>query len=209
MKNPQLPCGMESDRIQEYLDGALAREVRGGFEAHLAGCPACSAELASLQRLYARLSSLPLFAPDLDFDRAVLSVVLPERRRAFGLSPVVWFGAAYVVFTAALLLSAMVLSGALPVNGQVSPFAEPWHQSLHAALGGIEQVRGAWELTHKVLSPLGVLGGLGQVAARLVFAVVSTPDGRFYLALAAITALAFLGLARRPQKGGSLATSAI
>src|SRR5438552_2306645 len=146
MMDPKLPCGMEEDRFQDYLDGALPREERRSFEVHLAACGNCAVALEAYRGLYSRLALLPLFSPAPEFDRAVLSAGLPQRRRVFGLPPVVWFGAGYVAFTSALLWVAMVLSGAIAVGGRVSPLTQFWHAALDAGFAGLDRARSAWDL---------------------------------------------------------------
>jgi len=46
--------------IHLYYDGELPAERAAAAEAHLAGCPACAAELASLRNLSAQLRFAPL-----------------------------------------------------------------------------------------------------------------------------------------------------
>ncbi len=45
--------------FHEYLDGALDVANRKIFEAHLAGCKGCAAQLARLQEVFAHISALP------------------------------------------------------------------------------------------------------------------------------------------------------
>jgi putative zinc finger protein len=47
-----------TNRLSEYLDGDLAANDRAALEAHLAGCAACRATLAELERVVARAQAL-------------------------------------------------------------------------------------------------------------------------------------------------------
>ena len=66
---PRTTCGMSSENIQDYLDGALTPAELARFEAHAAGCKACTRELEAYRGLFVRLSRMPLVAPAPDFDR--------------------------------------------------------------------------------------------------------------------------------------------
>ncbi len=68
-------------RTQAYLDGDLpAAEVRA-YQAHLAGCAVCGAELASYRRVFALLEAVPLDEPRAELTERVLAQVLPSRIR--------------------------------------------------------------------------------------------------------------------------------
>ena len=47
-----------TNQLSGYLDGGLASNERGALEAHLAGCAACRATLAELERVVARAQAL-------------------------------------------------------------------------------------------------------------------------------------------------------
>ena len=47
-----------TNRLSDYLDGDLAANDRAALEAHLAGCAACRATLAELERVVARAQAL-------------------------------------------------------------------------------------------------------------------------------------------------------
>ena len=44
-----LQCQQAVELVTDYLDGALTRRQRRRFEAHLAGCPNCSAYLDQIR----------------------------------------------------------------------------------------------------------------------------------------------------------------
>jgi anti-sigma factor RsiW len=50
---------LSDEHLNEYLDEALAPEVRGRADSHLAACPECAARLAGLRAVFARIESLP------------------------------------------------------------------------------------------------------------------------------------------------------
>ncbi len=45
----ELVCRQVVELVSDYLEGALSRNDRRRFEAHLAGCPNCTAYLAQMQ----------------------------------------------------------------------------------------------------------------------------------------------------------------
>jgi len=64
-----------------YLDGELDSQEQARVAAHLAACPACRDEMASLQALFVALDDLAA-GPALDLVPSVLSRVHPHRRPA-------------------------------------------------------------------------------------------------------------------------------
>jgi anti-sigma factor RsiW len=53
-----------NDKVQALHDGELAPAVQADAQAHVAGCPACAAELARLQRIARFLTAVPM--PEMD-----------------------------------------------------------------------------------------------------------------------------------------------
>jgi len=53
----------ETINVQDWLDGTLEPEAAARFEAHLAGCAECEAEVAAFRVVFAELRSLPLLDP--------------------------------------------------------------------------------------------------------------------------------------------------
>jgi hypothetical protein len=75
-------CRQAKDRIRQKLDGTLDPEEQTLLEEHLAGCPKCRRELASLALAVQWLEDLgPVQAPA-RFDEEVLRRVREARRRA-------------------------------------------------------------------------------------------------------------------------------
>ena len=203
------PCGMDAELLQDYLDGALSRRDRDSVQAHLEGCPDCAREYEGFRRLAERLALLPLFSPAADFDRVVLGAVLPRERKVLGVTPLGWFGVAYLAFTLVLLGAAVVYFNP-PVSADLGGYLKQlgwtcFHQAvqlagtLATAMSAVRHVYGA--LTVLVLK-LGI-------AARLVAEAARTYDGALYLALSAVTALAFFLFARRSTKGGPIVHAAL
>ena len=44
-----LPCREIVELVTDYLEGAMDRDLRAAFEAHLAGCPHCSHYLEQME----------------------------------------------------------------------------------------------------------------------------------------------------------------
>jgi hypothetical protein len=199
----QKRCGMDDGRLQEYLDRTLDRAGRAEVETHLAGCPACAGELESFHRLYSRLSALPLFSPDPDFDRLVLSMVLPQRRRVLGISPLGWVAAVYFVFTMGLLFAALLLAGYPLSGGPGAVLTRLGDQAVHGFVQGVGALAVAWAFLRDFGGSMGsVLMRLLQVPLRVVTVSAASPDGRFYVALSVCTALAFFMIVRRDSRRG-------
>ncbi len=56
-------CSVASAQRHAYVDAELAPAERVAFEAHLAACPACRAEVEGLRALLAAAAALPAAAP--------------------------------------------------------------------------------------------------------------------------------------------------
>lgn len=196
-------CGMDEALLQEYLDRALGRPERGEVETHLADCPGCAREVEAYRRLASRLAALPLFSPDPDFDRLVLSAVLPARRRVLGISPLGWAAAAYFVFTVGLLGAALILAGAPASEGAVRVVSWAGQSAAHSLAKVVAALAVALQFARDMGGLVGgLIGRLLQVPVHVLTLSAETPDGRFYLALAVCTALAFFLIARRTPEGG-------
>ena len=69
----------ETINVQDWLDGALSPEAAARFEAHLAGCAECEAEVAAFRVVFAELKSLPLLDPRPELFERIMDEVLPHR----------------------------------------------------------------------------------------------------------------------------------
>jgi len=94
------PCP-ESTILQDYLDGELVPAEREAFEAHLAACPDCAAELALYRAVFHRLDTLPLLEPDARLADRVLAEVMPGHPARW----VRWLGWAYAGCVGASLVA--------------------------------------------------------------------------------------------------------
>lgn len=75
----------ECDRLDDYLAGGLREEERAGFQAHLAGCPACRREIEQQREVHlllARATRQLEPAPAPLIDRIEGQVRRSDRRRA-------------------------------------------------------------------------------------------------------------------------------
>jgi len=182
-------------------DDNIPTQVRAEVEDHLSGCADCAREVESYLRLCSRLSALPLFSPDPDFDRVVLSAVLPRRRTVLGISPLAWFTAAYFVFTMGLLGVALLLSG-VALGGDLRAVPGRFGRDvLHRLVQSAGDLAAGWNFVRGFGDVMGgMFGRLMEVPARVASATAGTPEGRFYLALALCTALAFFLIARRESR---------
>lgn len=73
-----------TDRLSDYLDGAMGDAERGACEAHLASCAECAHALAELREIVERAHALPDRAPDRDLwpeIEARLASRAPQRAR--------------------------------------------------------------------------------------------------------------------------------
>jgi anti-sigma factor RsiW len=100
--------------VSPYLDHELTAEERSGFEAHLKGCPACTARLADYQGLHASFSgAAPETAPAWFFARVRARIA--ERGGPRILVPLlVRFAEAVVVI---LMLTIGIATGGFLVSG--------------------------------------------------------------------------------------------
>ena len=69
----------ETINVQDWLDGTLEPRAAARFEAHLAGCAECEAEVAAFRVVFAELRSLPLLDPRPELFQRIMDEVLPHR----------------------------------------------------------------------------------------------------------------------------------
>ncbi|HOX26589.1 MAG TPA: zf-HC2 domain-containing protein [Candidatus Krumholzibacteria bacterium] len=74
-KFPHLDCAECERRLQDYLDGGLAKPESMQIFLHVRECARCAAELKRLEDLVALLEALPAHEPPRDFDARVLAAV--------------------------------------------------------------------------------------------------------------------------------------
>lgn len=95
---------LTEERLNLYLDNELSTTERAAVEAHLAGCDACRAELASLQALFTALEALQPEALAADLTPRVLRGIAAERRRAVWRRRISWLVSALQGAVVVLLL---------------------------------------------------------------------------------------------------------
>jgi hypothetical protein len=76
--------------LQDFLEGLLGSREADAFREHLRGCPDCSFERATYERLFTRLDSVPLAVLPAGAEERLLSRVLPSRQRERWLVRVGW-----------------------------------------------------------------------------------------------------------------------
>lgn len=77
-----MTCRETLDRLDDLVDGRLAAAERQAVRSHLAGCLACSRELAALRRLQGRAAELPGVAPRRDLWPAIRNRIEPSAEPA-------------------------------------------------------------------------------------------------------------------------------
>ncbi len=65
----------------EYLEGALAPDVRAAIEAHVAGCPRCEAFIASYPEMPRIVRDATTVAMPADLEASLLAAVRAARLR--------------------------------------------------------------------------------------------------------------------------------
>src|SRR5579872_4866466 len=111
-----MSCQSVQDRLSWFLDRVLVEEEREKVAAHVAGCPACSTRLQSLEKMRAALQRLD--KPPVSAALAMRLRVLAshERQRQLSrVSLVAWFGCCRE--RAALLFDNLMRPMALPFAG--------------------------------------------------------------------------------------------
>jgi anti-sigma factor RsiW len=110
-----LTCDLFAEHLSAHVDGELEGELRDRVEAHLTSCVACDAEMWTLDRLRARLRTLPRLTPHDLFVAQVMGKIeveeaaAAERDRARAAGRVkLWGQAGWVARAAGLLVAAAV-----------------------------------------------------------------------------------------------------
>jgi anti-sigma factor RsiW len=100
----------ETINVQDWLDGTLDPQAAARFEAHLAGCAECEAEVAAFRVVFAELRALPLLDPRPELFQRIMEEVLPHRAphwvRTLG-----WAYAGALTASVGAIVSAFVLPG--------------------------------------------------------------------------------------------------
>ena len=77
-------CMSGVELLMEYLEGALAPDVRAAIEAHVAGCPRCVAFIASYKETPRILREATAREMPADLQSSLLAALRSRRDRASG-----------------------------------------------------------------------------------------------------------------------------
>ncbi len=123
-------CVQARDRFAELLDQRLESPVSGDLRAHLAGCPACQRDFASLRDTLDRLDAMPTPKPSPRL-RAGFYAMLEDEKRSAASAPAARRPAARRQFWRWIL--SPVAAGGLLVLGFLAGQYAPSRQSAPAA----------------------------------------------------------------------------
>jgi anti-sigma factor RsiW len=99
-------CDSWKAKLGTYVDSQLSDDEMRAFDAHLRGCPSCTADaLARLQMKRAVQTAGKRFTPSADFRKRLQKSIAPKRRFSFDM------GWALAAASAMILLAAILLSG--------------------------------------------------------------------------------------------------
>ncbi len=74
------------DKLQAYLDQELDQAGLQDVEIHLSFCSSCREELSRLERIFARLESLPSQALEKDLSTSILTQLQDEKKLSLGIT---------------------------------------------------------------------------------------------------------------------------
>jgi hypothetical protein len=74
------------DKLQAYLDQELDQAGLQDVEIHLSFCSSCREELSRLERVFARLESLPSLVLEKDLSTSVLTQLQDEKKLSLGIT---------------------------------------------------------------------------------------------------------------------------
>lgn len=148
------PSCFETQRVQDYLDDALAPAEVAVFRDHLRGCTGCAAELAAWTRVFHTLDSTPLLDPGPALTERVLAAVVPFRIRRRWLRTVGW--------TYAGSLGASVVAAVVAAN---LPGARLWVDVASAEASSHVVQLVMFVLNTLAFATLGIANGWGALAS--------------------------------------------
>jgi anti-sigma factor RsiW len=102
-------CESWKAKLDAYLDGELSEEEMRSFDAHVRGCPSCSADaLTRVQMKRAIQVAAKRFTPSAEFQKRIQQIIAPRPRHSFGLR---WMlAAAAVILVVGTLTASYVVS---------------------------------------------------------------------------------------------------
>ena len=77
----EIVCVSGVELLMEYLEGALAPDVRAAIEAHVAGCPRCEAFIASYTEMPRIVRGATKVEMPADLEASLLAAVRAARLR--------------------------------------------------------------------------------------------------------------------------------
>ena len=186
--------------LQDYLDAELVPAEREAFEAHLAGCGFCQAELAAWRPVFARLGAISLWDPSPELADRVLAEIMPRHAGR-------WSRALGWAYGGGVAASLAALAGALFL-----PAPRAWMQTL--AADATRAVVHSFVFVMKscnaaILEMVDAFGASGVIAARLaplvkaLFVPLSHPAIVFTVWAAALVCAAVLWW-MRPRESRSV-----
>ena len=82
----EMICVSGVELLMEYLEGALAPDMRAAIDAHVAGCPRCQAFIGSYQETPRILRDATAIEMPADLEASLLAALRSRRSRADGLN---------------------------------------------------------------------------------------------------------------------------
>ncbi len=84
--NPYKDQHPDQDDLQAYLDQALGSGSSRKVEEHLESCPACREKISILEKMFARLDTLPEIPLYKDFSAGVLEMIRDQKQLSRGVT---------------------------------------------------------------------------------------------------------------------------
>lgn len=162
--------------LTDYLDDALAPEVRLTVEHHLAACADCAAQVAEFRSLFVALAELPPLTLERNLAPAVLAAIQPAPMPTPSVRGLRWLVAAQLML--AVLLLATLWQLALPSLAGIEVAAQSWWSSVNFTPLLI-QAQGMWDaivtpfqqLTFPTFSDLTGISALSWNTAAVILLV--------------------------------------
>ena len=191
----------ESERVQDYLDDALAPDEIAAFRDHLQDCAECAAELTAWTRVFHTLDATPLLDPGPSLTERVLAVVVPSRIRRRWLRTVGW--------TYAGSLAASVAAAAMAAN---LPGTRIWLDTASTEASRHAVQLAVFVLNALAFATLGIANGWGALALlasriaplpRALGSLLQHPPVEVALWAAAVICVALLWWLHGRERSGS------
>ena len=132
----------ETVRVQSFMDGDLSEREADAFREHMAGCAACSTELAAFARMLAILDRAPVWDPGPRLTEQILDRVVPTRVRRRFVSVFGWaYSTATAVTTFALISWLMTPGTPRWITSQLS---ELYLQAIRTSLLALHTIVDGW-----------------------------------------------------------------